>query len=102
MPNVITNYTSAGVGTSPATVTTVAAGTTSTTIGLNISNVTASQIKIAVSCAGATLIKTVPIPANSSLSVLDGKIILETGDTVVVTSNTASSVDALISVLEQS
>jgi len=35
------------------------------------------------------------------LSVLDGKIILETTDTVVVTSDTASSCDVIVSVLEQ-
>jgi len=33
---------------------------------------------------------------------LDGKIILEAADTAVVTSNTAASVDVIISVLEQS
>jgi hypothetical protein len=35
------------------------------------------------------------------LSVLDGKIILEAADTVVVTSDTASSCDVIVSVLEQ-
>jgi len=102
MPNVITNYTSAGVGTSPATVTTVAAGTTSTTIGLNISNVTASQIKIDVQVAGVYVVKGAPIPANSALSVLDGKLVVKTTQTVIVTSDTAASADVILSVLEQS
>jgi len=35
------------------------------------------------------------------LGVLDGKIILEATDTVVVTSDTASSADVIVSVLEQ-
>jgi hypothetical protein len=47
------------------------------------------------------LVKGAPIPANSALSVLDGKVILETTDTVVVTSDTASSADVILSVLEQ-
>jgi len=47
------------------------------------------------------LVKGAPIPANSALSLLDGKIILEAGDTVVVTSDTAASADVILSVLEQ-
>jgi hypothetical protein len=34
--------------------------------------------------------------------VIDGKIILETTDAVIVTASTAASVDVIISVLEQS
>ena len=102
MPNVFKNYTSASVGTSPATVYTVPASTTSVTIGMSIANVTASQISVDVQAAGVYVVKGVPIPAGSALSVLDGKIILETTDTVVVTSDTASSADVILSVLEQS
>ena len=47
------------------------------------------------------VVKDAPIPAGSALSVLDGKIILEAADTVVVTSDTASSADVILSVLEQ-
>jgi hypothetical protein len=51
--------------------------------------------------AGVYLIKAAPIPTGSALSVLDGKVILETTDTIVVTSDTASSADVIASVLEQ-
>lgn len=102
MANTFKNYTSASVGTSPATVYTVPTATTSVTIGLNIANVSASQITVDVQCAGAYVVKGAPIPAGSALSVLDGKIILEAADTVVVTSSAASSADILLSVLEQS
>ena len=81
---------------------TVPASTTSVTIGLTVANTTASQIKIDVQAAGVYVIKDAPIPAGSALSVLDGKIILETTDTVVVTSDTATSADVILSVLEQS
>jgi|TARA_B110000908_G_scaffold2214_1_gene2890 hypothetical protein len=70
-------------------------------IGCNLANRTASQIKVDVQVAGVYLAKDIPIPAGSALSVLDGKIILETTDTVVVTSDTASSCDVIVSVLEQ-
>jgi len=101
MANTFKNFTSASVGTSATTVYTTPASTTSVTIGLNVANVTTSQIKIDVQCAGAYVVKGAPIPAGSALSVLDGKIILETTDTVVVTSDTASSADVILSVLEQ-
>jgi len=52
--------------------------------------------------AGVFLVKGVPVPANSALSVLDGKLILEAADTTVVTSDTGSSCDVILSVLEQS
>lgn len=102
MPNTFKNYASTSVGTSPATVYTVPASTTAVTIGLNVANVSASQITIDVQCAGAYVVKDAPIPAGSALSVLDGKIILEAADTVVVTASAATSADVLLSVLEQS
>ena len=101
MANTFLNYTSASVGTSPVTTYTVGASTTAVVIGLNISNVTGSQIAVDVQVAGVYLVKGVPIPANSAVSVLDGKIILETTNTVVVTSDAATSADVIVSVLEQ-
>lgn len=102
MANTFKNYTSASVGTSPVTTYTVPASTTAVMIGCSVSNTTASQIAVDVQVAGVYLVKGAPIPANSALSVLDGKIILETTDTVVVTSDTASSADVIVSALEQS
>ena len=101
MANTFLNYTSASVGTSPVTTYTVGASTTAVVIGCNISNVTTSQIIVDVQVAGVYLIKSAAIPAGASLSVLDGKIILETTNTVVVTSDTATSADVILSVLEQ-
>ena len=95
------NYTAAAVGTSPVTVVTVAGGQEIISIGLNAANVTASQIEIDVQVAGVYLVKGAPIPAKSALGLLDGKIILAAGETCVVTSNTASSCDVIMSVLEQ-
>lgn len=102
MANVFKNYTSASVGTSPVTTYTVPSATVAVTIGLTISNTTTSQIEVDVQCAGVYVVKGAPIPAGSGLSVLDGKIILEATDTVVVTSDTATSADVILSVLEQS
>jgi hypothetical protein len=102
MANVFKNYTSASVGTSPVTTYTVPSATVAVTIGLTIANTTASQITVDVQAAGVYVVKGAPIPAGSALSVLDGKIILEAADTVVVTSSAATSADVILSVLEQS
>ena len=101
MANTFKNYTSASVGTSPVTTYTVPASTTSVLIGCTVANTTANSIVVDVQVAGVYLIKDAPIPAGSALSVLDGKVILETTDTIVVTSDTASSADVIASVLEQ-
>tara|TARA_R110000824_G_scaffold246742_2_gene435913 strand:+ start:3558 stop:3776 length:219 start_codon:yes stop_codon:yes gene_type:complete len=70
-------------------------------IGCNLANTTTSQIKLTVQVAGVYLIRNVPLPSGAAISVLDGKIILETTDTVIVTSDTAASCDVVVSVLEQ-
>ena len=101
MANTFKNYTSASVGTGATTTYTVPSATTAIMMGCNLANRTTSQIAVDVQCAGVYLVKGAPIPANSALGVLDGKIILEAADTVVVTSDTASSTDVILSVLEQ-
>lgn len=101
MANTFKNYTSASVGTGATTTYTVPASTTSVMIGCNLANKTGSQITVDVQVAGVYLVKGVPIPAGSALSVLDGKVILETTDTVIVTSSAATSCDVIVSVLEQ-
>jgi hypothetical protein len=95
------NYVSSAVGTSPVTIHTVASGQEAVVIGLNLANITASQISVDVQIAGVYLVKGAAIPANSALSALDGKIIMEVTDTCVVTSGTAASCDVILSVLEQ-
>ena len=102
MANTFKNYVSASVGTSAVTVYTVPSSTTSVVIGLNIANRSASQITADVQLGSTYIIKAVPIPVASSLSVLDGKIIMETTETLRVTSSASSSADVILSVLEQS
>ena len=105
MANTFKNYLASSVGTSAATVYTVGGSTTATTIGMNIANITASQILVdAYITSGGTdyyIVKNAPIPSGSALSVLDGKIVLEAADVVKVKSDTASSADVVLSVLEQ-
>ena len=102
MANTFKNYTSTSVGTSTVTVYTVPSATTAVLIGCNLANRIATQVTVSVQLGTVYIVKDAPIPAGSALSVLDGKIIAEASETIRVTSSDASSVDVVISVLEQS
>ena len=101
MAQTFKNYTAGSIGTTPTTVYTVASATTSILIGVNLANTTASQITVSAQLGTTYIVKDAPIPSGGALSVLEGKIIAEAADTIVVTSDTASSCDAIVSVLEQ-
>jgi hypothetical protein len=102
MANVFKNYTSSNVGTAQTTVYTVPASTTAILLGANLANETGSTVSVSAYLGGTLLIKDAPIPQGSALSILDGKIIAESGDTIVVQSNTDNSVSVVLSVMEQS
>jgi len=70
-------------------------------IGCNLANVHTAQVKISVKAAYVHLVKDVPLPSGAALSVLDGKVILQEGNTVTIESDTDKSVDVILSVLEQ-
>lgn len=101
MAQTFKNYTAASIGSTPTTVYTVASATTSILIGVNLANRTSSQITVSAQLGTTYIVKDAPIPSGGALSVLEGKIIAEAADTIVVTSDTASSCDAIVSVLEQ-
>ena len=82
-----------------------ASGIQSTAIGLTLANTLTTSITASVTLvsAGVTvyIVKNSPIPAGNALSLLgDGKIIIEANDYIQVQSSAASSIDALISVVE--
>lgn len=90
--------------------TTVFTATTSTTvIGFSMANVadvavTASAF-VSKSGAGTSyIVKDAPIPLGGSMIAIgsEQKVVLETGDTLNVYANTASSIDSIVSTLELS
>ena len=101
MANTFKNYT-ATASTTGATAYTVPSATTSVLLGLNLANKSAASVTVSVTLAGVYIIKDAPIPVGSSLSILDGKIIAEASEAIVVTASANSAVDAIISVMEQS
>jgi|TARA_B100002019_G_C20732483_1_gene340021 hypothetical protein len=92
------------VGTSAVTLRT--ANSDDAIVGITIANVTTSQITVEVYITASSvdyhIVKDAPIPAGSSLQVLDGgaKIVMVSGDALKVKSNTASSADVWVSVVD--
>lgn len=109
MPNTFLRKVSSGIGTSLTSVGsyTVPSATKTTVIGLSVANTTASNpISVDVSLYnGATdyyIGKNIPVPQGSSVIIIGGdqKVVMEPGDSIRVKSTVASSVDAVMSILE--
>lgn len=95
------------VGTTASNVYATPSGNTSICIELDISNRTSTAITANVMLIDgsqgntAFIVQSAPIPAGSALQVISGqKIVLEAGDYIRVQSDTASSLDAIGSILE--
>ena len=112
MANAFLSETDTAIGTSAASVLTCGASTEITVIGMSIANIVTSQITVDVQldASGRTsgaedsvyLIKAAPVPVGGSLVVIGGdqKVVMEPGDVIKVTSDTASSADVVISHLD--
>jgi len=107
MANTFKNRTLRAVGTSPVDVGAVVASSTQTTlIGMTLANVTSAVISVTATLNDGSntthIVKDAPIPTGGSLIILGGdqKVVLMTGDKIIITSNTASSVDVIMSFLE--
>jgi hypothetical protein len=86
---------------------TVASDTTVVVVGLTVCNTTGSAVNASVYIEDADdtetyLIKDAPIPGGGSLVAVGGdqKVILETGDSVKVISDAATSLDVTMSIME--
>ena len=89
---------------------TVPASTTTIIIGLTISNITGNSITVDAQIVSTTndvttnvssyIGKDLPIPSGSALDVLADKVVLQTGDTIVVQSDTLASVNISMSIME--
>jgi hypothetical protein len=109
MASAFKTATSADVGTSLTTSYTCPANTTSTIIGLYLCNQSGGQIEATAQFYDASetnhisMINSSPIPSGSTLVLVggDGKVVLEAGDKIKVQSNVASSIDVVLSYLEQ-
>lgn len=112
MANTFKAVTKAGV-TSEDVIYTVASSTTSIILGLVLGNTTTSQVTVTVTLSSDTanraganneanqdveIVTNAAVPAGASLSVLDGKIVMETTDALKVTATGAT--DVIVSMME--
>ena len=84
---------------------TAPSSTTTVVIGLTLANTTSSQITADVKMSAGSntvfLINNLPIPTGSSFEFMAGnKFILEAGDAIIVSSDTAQSLDTVMSIME--
>lgn len=108
MANTFTRKTAQNVGTTADQIGsyTVAANTTAIVIGLTCTNTTGSAITANVFLANASantyLVANAPISSGASLVPIGGdqKIVMITGDKMYVQSSAATSIDAVLSIME--
>tara|TARA_Y100000004_G_scaffold44485_1_gene48768 strand:+ start:2537 stop:2866 length:330 start_codon:yes stop_codon:yes gene_type:complete len=107
MANTFKSYTSGSIGTTLTGIYTVGSSTSSIVLGCSISNTHSSPIGGSIKlnkAAGSDdvfVVKQAPIPVGSSVEVMSGnKIVLNAGDAIEAQSDTASSLDIIISTLE--
>jgi hypothetical protein len=107
MANAFKNRTLRAVGTSPVDVGAVVASSTETTlIGMTLANITSGVISVTATLHDGSntthIVKDAPVPTGGSLVLLGGdqKVVLNVGHKIIITSNTASSVDVIMSFLE--
>lgn len=99
MPNLFKSYQSTSI-TTETTVYTGPANTQTTIIGLSTANIGTSPAYVSLKLNTAHIVKNAPVPVGSSLISVGGdqKIVVESGDTLSVSSD--NPVDVIISVLE--
>lgn len=79
---------------------TIGAGKTWVIIGLMASNVAGTLLTFSINIAGTSLAKNIPLPEGSSVSLLDGKIVMIAGDTLDEICSTDAGVEYIISYME--
>ena len=111
MANAFKNAGASATGTSSVDVYTAGSGVTATVIGLTCANVSSTNpvevtIKFFDSSANATfhIVKSAQVFLGGALVAVGGdqKLVLETGDKIKIISDTAASIDTIVSVMEQS
>ena len=108
MANTFTRKTSQNIGATATQIGayTVGASTTAIAIGLTCTNTTGSAITANVFLANATantyIVANAPISSGASLIPIGGdqKIVMITGDKIYVQSSAATSIDAILSIME--
>ena len=83
---------------------TVGSSTTTVVIGLVLANTSSSQITASIKLNAGSIVylaKDIPIPSGSSFEYMGGnKIVMETGNSLIVQASAANSLDTVASIME--
>ena len=106
MANTFKLKTKKDVGTTTSTVYTVPSSTTTVVIGVTLANTSGSSINVGLGIARASaddisLMKNVPLPYGSALEFMQGnKIVLEATDELTAVSDTNTTLDVALTIME--
>lgn len=108
MANIFKNSITGSIGTSSTTVYTTPSQTSTTAIGLSVANIVSTNISVSVQIVDVStsetryLVKDALITPGSSFVVIGGdqKVVLESEDSIRITSSQPVSADVIVSVLE--
>ena len=101
MANTFKRSSADAVGTSAEVLYTVPGSTRAVLIGGLLSNTSNATVTVTIGSDVINLIgENTPIPANTALSFIDGKIVVQTTDVVKVKGSVAGALDAHISYME--
>ena len=106
MANTFKLKTKASVGVTTENVYVTPAATTTVVIGVTLANVSGQSINVGMGITRAStddvnVLKDIPLPQGSSIEFMQGnKVVLETTDSFTAISDTASSLDVALSIME--
>ena len=107
MPNTFKVKTKKNIGTADSAVYTCPSATQTTIIGMNLANTTTGSVLANVTLLNddgdsCFVVKNAPIPNGGSLVAVGGdqKLVMEANDIIKVSSDTTTSVDVSLSILE--
>jgi hypothetical protein len=108
MATVFKNVLNTGIGTTPTTVLTTNSTATTTVIGLSLTNTTPDiilasiQLNDTIASTTAYFVNNIVIPPNTSARVINGgeRLVLGPSTHVNISSNTANSIDLVMSWVE--
>lgn len=106
MANTFKLKTKASVGVTTENVYVTPAATTTVVIGVTLANVSGQSINVGMGITRAStddvnVLKDIPLPQGSSIEFMQGnKVVLETTDSFTAISDTASSLDVALTIME--
>ena len=106
MANTFKLKTKASVGVNTENVYVTPAATTTVVIGVTLANVSGQSINVGMGITRAStddvnVLKDIPLPQGSSIEFMQGnKVVLETTDSFTAISDTASSLDVALTIME--